>query len=145
MLWYLIASLAVRRIRALVRILNYLWRHKLRNTSLLRQKVRNSRRELIRVDQGELDAKKDQHETQGHRRCTSHRVMPLEGGVYGKQDSLPITNFHSFRYRTKTAADLRLSPAESTLVAASVVDCSGCSERNEDAGDCFIGIWRIAR
>jgi len=61
--------------------------------------------------------------------------MPLEGGVYGRQDSLPITNFHSLRYRTKAVADLRLSPAESTLVPASGVDCSGCSERDEDVGD----------
>ena len=59
--------------------------------------------------------------------------MPLEGGVYGRQDSLPITNFHSLRYRTKAVADLRLSPAESTLVPASVVDYSGCSEGDEDA------------
>ena len=60
--------------------------------------------------------------------------MPLEGGVYGKQDGLPLTNFHRFRYRTKAATDLRLTPAECILVTASVVDCSGCSERDEDAG-----------
>jgi len=55
--------------------------------------------------------------------------MPLEGEFLDSPKGSPIT----FSVRTNHYADLRLTPAESILVPASVVGCSDCSERNEDA------------
>ena len=46
-----------------------------------------------------------------------------------------VNNIYRNSYRTKASVDLRLSAAESILVLASVVDCSGCKGHDEDPGE----------